>query len=91
MHLCPAGVPEEKGRSAMLVVAYKNYSISVHATLNSALTLFRPDIEIRSTAGEFVLKMSLKRNFSAESAAEAYGVQRGKDWIDRLWAGNQAD
>lgn len=69
----------------MLVVAYKNYSIAVHAALDFAQQLFRPDIEIRSKDGELILKMSLKKTFSAEPNAEAYGIERAKDWLDRLW------
>jgi len=68
----------------MLVLSYKNYSISIHTTPDTFdETLFVAKVDISSKDGESIMKIATNHAFAAESDAQVFGFQMGKNWIDK--------
>ena len=68
----------------MLVLSYKNYSISIHTTPDTFdETLFVANVDISSKDGGSIMKIATNHAFAAESDAQVFGFQMGKNWIDK--------
>ena len=68
----------------MLVLGHKNYYISIHTTpdtFNKAL--FLPKVDISSKDGKSIMNIATNQAFAAESDAQVFGFQMGKNWIDK--------
>ena len=68
----------------MLVLGHKNYYISIHTTPDTFdETLFVAKVDISSKHGESIMKIATNHAFAAESDAQVFGFQMGKNWIDK--------
>ena len=68
----------------MLVLGHKNYYISIHTTRDTLdETLFVAKVDIGSKDGESIMKIATNHAFAAESDAQVFGFQMGKNWIDK--------
>jgi hypothetical protein len=68
----------------MLVLGHKNYYISIHTTPDTFdETFFVAKIDISSKDGESIMNIDTNHAFAAESDAQVFGFQMGKNWIDK--------
>jgi hypothetical protein len=68
----------------MLVLAYKNFSISVDSIPDSFNDeFFNPTVKITSDDRTRLSTLISTRAFAVKADAEAFGLQLAKDWVDR--------
>ena len=68
----------------MLVLGHRNYYISIHTTPDTFdKTLFVSKVEISSKDGKSIMNIATNHAFAAESDAQVFGFQMGKNWIDK--------
>ena len=65
------------------MLAHKSYHISIHTIPDTfEKTLFVSKIDISSKDGESIMNIATSHAFAAESDAQVFGFQMGKNWID---------
>lgn len=64
---------------------HNNYYIDVHITRRASYDResFLPTVEVGQEGGNDVVNIGTSREFADEKAAEAWGFELGKDWIDK--------
>ena len=63
---------------------HKNYYIDVHIIrrASSDSELFEPKVDVGPEGGQDVVNIGTSQVFADEKAAEACGIELGREWID---------